>query len=73
MLDDSTERNGVPGAGRADQPRQQYQKGMQRGETVKVLTGEQRRILALDDEENDRLSANPDVPVSGFLGKTGTR
>ena len=58
---------------RADKPQQQYQKAMLRGETVALLTAEQRRILALDDEENDRLSANPDVPVSGFLVKTGTR
>ena len=58
---------------RADKPQQQYQKAMLRGETVARLTAEQRRILALDDEENDRLSANPDVPVSGFLVKTGTR
>ena len=58
---------------RADKPQQQYQKGMLRGDTVARLTAEQRRMLALEDAENDRLSANPDVPVSGFLVKTGLR
>jgi len=52
---------------RSDKPQQQYQKALLRPETVRLLSAEQRRILALDDPENDRLSAAPTIPTSGFL------
>ncbi len=52
---------------RSDKPQQQYQKALLRPETVAALNPEERRILALDDPANDRLSATPEIPVSGFL------
>lgn len=51
---------------RADKPQQQYQKRLLRPETQARLSPELRRLLALDDAENDRLSADVGV-VSGFL------
>jgi ectoine hydroxylase-related dioxygenase (phytanoyl-CoA dioxygenase family) len=51
---------------RNDQPQQQYQKALLRPETVARLTPLQRRVLALDDPENDRLSAAT-TRMSGFL------
>lgn len=51
---------------RADKPQQQYQKQMLSHETQTKLSPDLRRLLALDDPLNDRLSA--DVKVrSGFL------
>ena len=55
---------------RWDKPQQQYQKALLRPATVAMLTREQREILALDDAENDRLSAAPDIQRSGFLKPT---
>jgi hypothetical protein len=52
---------------RWDRPQQQYQKSLLRPETVAALSPGRRHILALDDPENDRLSAAPDIPRSGFL------
>ncbi|MFO1327095.1 MAG: phytanoyl-CoA dioxygenase family protein [Rubrivivax sp.] len=51
---------------RADKPQQQYQKRLLRPETQARLSPGLRRLLALDDPENDRLSADVGV-VSGFL------
>jgi hypothetical protein len=51
---------------RSDKPQQQYQKAMLRPETIAALTPLQRRILAIDDAENDRLSSAT-TRVSGFL------
>lgn len=51
---------------RGDQPQQQYQKRLLRAETQAALNGELRRILALDDERNDALSAEGSGR-SGFL------
>jgi len=51
---------------RGDKPQQQYQKALLRPETVAALTPLQRRVLAIDDAENDRLSAAT-TRVSGFL------
>jgi hypothetical protein len=51
---------------RSDKPQQQYQKALLRPETVAALTPLQRRVLALDDAENDRLSAAT-TRMSGFL------
>ncbi len=51
---------------RDDKPQQQYQKGMLRPETVAALTPMQRRVLAIDDAENDRLSTAT-TRMSGFL------
>lgn len=51
---------------RADKPQQQYQKRLLRPETQARLAPELRHLLALDDPENDRLSADVG-PVSGFL------
>jgi len=45
---------------------QQYQKALLRPETVAGLTPSQRRVLALDDAENDRLSSAA-TRTSGFL------
>jgi ectoine hydroxylase-related dioxygenase (phytanoyl-CoA dioxygenase family) len=51
---------------RNDKPQQQYQKALLRPETVAALTPLQRRVLALDDAENDRLSSET-TRMSGFL------
>ena len=51
---------------RNDKPQQQYQKAMLRPETLARLTPLQRRVLAIDDAENDRLSAET-TRMSGFL------
>jgi ectoine hydroxylase-related dioxygenase (phytanoyl-CoA dioxygenase family) len=51
---------------RRDKPQQQYQKALLRPETQAGLSRELRDILALDDPENDRLSANVTVR-SGFM------
>jgi ectoine hydroxylase-related dioxygenase (phytanoyl-CoA dioxygenase family) len=51
---------------RNDKPQQQYQKALLRAETVAALTPLQRRVLALDDAENDRLSSVT-TRMSGFL------
>jgi ectoine hydroxylase-related dioxygenase (phytanoyl-CoA dioxygenase family) len=51
---------------RSDKPQQQYQKALLRAETVAALTPLQRRVLAIDDAENDRLSSAT-TRVSGFL------
>jgi len=51
---------------RGDQPQQQYQKRLLRPETQAALTPELRRILALDDQRNDVLSA-AGSGRSGFL------
>ena len=51
---------------RGDKPQQQYQKALLRPETVAALKPLQRRVLAIDDAENDRLSAAT-TRVSGFL------
>ncbi|MEP7063293.1 MAG: phytanoyl-CoA dioxygenase family protein [Betaproteobacteria bacterium] len=51
---------------RNDKPQQQYQKGLLRRETVAALSPLQRRVLALDDTENDRLSSAT-TGMSGFL------
>ena len=51
---------------RNDKPQQQYQKALLRSETVAGLTPLQRRVLALDDVENDRLSSET-TRMSGFL------
>jgi ectoine hydroxylase-related dioxygenase (phytanoyl-CoA dioxygenase family) len=51
---------------RNDKPQQQYQKALLRPETVAVLTPLQRRVLAIDDPENDRLSSAA-TRMSGFL------
>jgi hypothetical protein len=45
---------------------QQHQKALLRPETVAGLTPSQRRVLALDDAENDRLSSAA-TRTSGFL------
>jgi hypothetical protein len=51
---------------RSDKPQQQYQKALLRPATVAALTPLQRRVLAIDDPENDRLSAAT-TRMSGFL------
>jgi len=51
---------------RNDKPQQQYQKALLRPETIAALTPLQRRVLALDDADNDRLSAAT-TRMSGFL------
>ena len=51
---------------RNDKPQQQYQKALLRQQTVAALTPLQRRVLALDDAENDRLSSET-TRMSGFL------
>jgi ectoine hydroxylase-related dioxygenase (phytanoyl-CoA dioxygenase family) len=51
---------------RGDKPQQQYQKALLRPETVAALTPLQRRVLAIDDAENNRLSSAT-TRVSGFL------
>ena len=51
---------------RSDKPQQQYQKSMLRPETVASLSPLQRKVLAIDDAENDRLSSRA-TRMSGFL------
>lgn len=51
---------------REDKPQQQYQKALLRPATVAALTPLQRRVLAIDDPENDRLSSAT-TRMSGFL------
>jgi ectoine hydroxylase-related dioxygenase (phytanoyl-CoA dioxygenase family) len=51
---------------REDKPQQQYQKALLRPGTIAALTPLQRRVLAIDDPENDRLSA-AETRMSGFL------
>lgn len=51
---------------RNDKPQQQYQKALLRAETVSALTTLQRRLLAIDDAENDRLCSTT-TRMSGFL------
>ena len=51
---------------RIDKPQQQYQRGLIPEATQFHFGPELRRILALDDPENDRLSVSVDKP-SGFL------
>ena len=51
---------------RDDKPQQQYQKALLRAETLAALTPLQRRVLAIDDAENDRLS-RATTGMSGFL------
>ena len=51
---------------RYDKPQQQYQKALLRPQTVAALTPIQRRVLAIDDAENDRLSSQT-TRMSGFL------
>ena len=51
---------------RGDQPQQQYQRRLLRAETVAGLSPVLRRVLALDDERNDVLSA-VGSGKSGFL------
>jgi Phytanoyl-CoA dioxygenase (PhyH) len=51
---------------RRDKPQQQYQKRLLRPEVQAALTPELRDLLAIDDPENDALSANVEVR-SGFL------
>jgi ectoine hydroxylase-related dioxygenase (phytanoyl-CoA dioxygenase family) len=51
---------------RNDKPQQQYQKALLRAETVAALTPLQRRVLAIDDAGNDRLSSTT-TRMSGFL------
>lgn len=51
---------------RADKPQQQYQKKLLRAETQAGLSAELRKLLALDDAWNDRISAEVEV-TSGFL------
>ena len=51
---------------RDDKPQQQYQKALLRPETIAALTPLQRRVLAIDDAGNDRLSSAT-TRMSGFL------
>ena len=51
---------------RSDKPQQQYQKALLRPETQAALPAAARAILALDDPENDRLSAEG-AGASGFM------
>jgi ectoine hydroxylase-related dioxygenase (phytanoyl-CoA dioxygenase family) len=51
---------------RSDKPQQQYQKALLRPQTIATLSTLQRRVLALDDPENDRLSSQT-TRMSGFL------
>jgi ectoine hydroxylase-related dioxygenase (phytanoyl-CoA dioxygenase family) len=51
---------------RGDKPQQQYQKALLRQQTVAGLSPVQRKVLALDDPENDRLSSET-TRMSGFL------
>ena len=51
---------------RGDKPQQQYQKKLLRPETQAGLSGQLRKLLALDDALNDQISAQVAV-TSGFL------
>lgn len=51
---------------RRDQPQQQYQRRLLRPETLAQLNPELRRLLAIDDPENDRLCSQS-TNMSGFL------
>jgi len=51
---------------RSDKPQQQYQKALLRAQTVEALSPLQRKVLALDDADNDRLSTAT-TRMSGFL------
>ena len=51
---------------RSDKPQQQYQRALIPEPLQATFSPELRRILALDDPENDRLSSSVDKP-SGFL------
>ncbi len=51
---------------RGDKPQQQYQKALLRAQTIEALSPVQRKVLALDDLENDRLSSET-TRISGFL------
>jgi hypothetical protein len=51
---------------RRDKPQQQYQKALLRPETQASLGADVREILALDDPQNDEMSANV-VVRSGFM------
>ena len=51
---------------RGDKPQQQYQKALLRTETIAALTPLQRRVLAIDDPQNDLLSSAT-TRMSGFL------
>jgi ectoine hydroxylase-related dioxygenase (phytanoyl-CoA dioxygenase family) len=51
---------------RADKPQQQYQKRLLSDATKARLTPELRRLLALDDAQNDALSSAVEI-TSGFL------
>ena len=51
---------------RWDKPQQQYQKRLVRPEIQEALTPELRKLLALDDPQNDALSAKV-AQTSGFL------
>jgi ectoine hydroxylase-related dioxygenase (phytanoyl-CoA dioxygenase family) len=51
---------------RGDKPQQQYQKTLLRARTIAALSPAQRKVLALDDPENDRLSSET-TRMSGFL------
>jgi hypothetical protein len=51
---------------RRDKPQQQYQKALLSPEVQASLVPALRDLLALDDEENDRLSAAP-AERSGFM------
>jgi hypothetical protein len=51
---------------RADKPQQQYQKALIPEAVQAGFSPEVRRVLALDDAENDRISSTADRP-SGFL------
>jgi ectoine hydroxylase-related dioxygenase (phytanoyl-CoA dioxygenase family) len=51
---------------RSDKPQQQYQKALLRPETQAALNAAARAVLALDDPENDRLSAEGEGQ-SGFM------
>jgi ectoine hydroxylase-related dioxygenase (phytanoyl-CoA dioxygenase family) len=51
---------------RGDKPQQQYQKKLVRPEVQRVLSPQQRYLLALDDPLNDQLSAEVTVR-SGFM------
>jgi hypothetical protein len=51
---------------RGDKPQQQYQKALLRPEVQAALDPDLRRILALDDPDNDALSASVEVR-SGFM------
>jgi len=51
---------------RSDKPQQQYQKALLRAETQAALPAQARALLALDDPENDALSA-AGAGASGFM------